>query len=295
MNFTQKNSLYLCKKCQFSSRNKNDYARHLLTAKHQSVTLGDKTVTRAFCCETCGKKYSSRNGLWSHNKKCTKTQKTQEITPHDEMYEDMSDKDLIMMLLKQNNDLVNKVIELSSNSNMSNSMNINTNSHNKHFNVNVFLNETCKNAMNMKDFVNSLKIESEELENVGKLGYVEGISNIFIRGLKELDETERPMHCMDKKRETLYIKEDDEWNKDDKKDKVKTVIGQIAHKNFMKLIEWKEDNPAWENTETKKHAQYAEMVKQVFTGITPDDQNGINKIIKKVATEVYVDKTAVVL
>jgi len=194
-------------------------------------------------------------------------------------------------LTEKNMELTQKMLDNACGAKINNTI-INNNNHNKQFNLNVFLNENCKNAMNMKDFVNSLKIETEELENVGKLGYVEGISNIFIRGLKELNESERPMHCMDKKRETLYIKEDNEWDKDEKKDKVKQVIGQIAHKNFMKLIEWKEDNPAWENSETKKHAQYIEMVKEVFTGITPDDEIGIKKIIKKVANEVYVDKGA---
>jgi hypothetical protein len=253
------------------------------------VTNGDNLVTTSFCCENCKKEYKSRNGLWVHKKKCEKTQKTQEKTHYDDSYENMSDKEIIIHLLKQNNDLSNKVIEIASTPTINNSM---INSNNKQFNMNVFLNENCKNAMNITDFVNSLQIETKELENVGKLGYVEGISNIFIRGLKELDETERPMHCMDKKRDTLYIKEGDVWNKDEKKEKVKQVIGQIAHKNFMKLIEWKEENPAWENIETKKHTQYINLVKQVFTGITPDDDNGINKIIKKVATEVYVDKSA---
>ena len=285
----KKNSLYFCESCNFKSANKNDYKRHLLTAKHLKVTNGDNLVTTSFCCENCKKEYKSRNGLWVHKKKCEKTQKTQEKTHYDDSYENMSDKEIIIHLLKQNNDLSNKVIEIASTPTINNSM---INSNNKQFNMNVFLNENCKNAMNITDFVNSLQIETKELENVGKLGYVEGISNIFIRGLKELDETERPMHCMDKKRDTLYIKEGDVWNKDEKKEKVKQVIGQIAHKNFMKLIEWKEENPAWENIETKKHTQYINLVKQVFTGITPDDDNGINKIIKKVATEVYVDKSA---
>ena len=287
---------YHCELCDFSCSKQNNYSVHLLTAKHKKRTNSDICDSTPLCCEFCNKTYKSRNGLWSHNKKCKSSKKCQEKCQEkchtEEIHDHMTDKALIMQLLKQNNELTQKVLEIANTPNINNS--IINNNHNKHFNVNVFLNETCKNAMNMDDFINSLKIESNELENVGKLGYVEGISNIFIRGLKELDETERPMHCMDKKRETLYIKDGDVWNKDDKQDNVKKVIGQIAHKNFMKLIEWKEENPQWENTETKKHAQYVEIVKQVFSVITPDDNNGINKIIRKLANEVCVDKNGMI-
>lgn len=291
-NLTQKNSSYSCENCMFTTSNKNDYSRHLLTAKHKSVTSGDIFGSTAYECGNCFKVYKSRNGLWCHKKKCKMSKTCNEKTPYDNPYENMSKDEIIMHLLKQNTDLSNKVLEIASTPTMNHST-INNNSNNKHFNLNVFLNENCKNAMNMKDFVNSLEIENYELENVGKLGYVEGISNIFIRSLKELDETERPMHCMDKKRETLYIKDDNVWNKDDKKEKVKQVIGQIAHKNFLKISDWKANNPLWQDTETKKNSQYLDIVRQVFTCITPDDDNGIKKIIKKVANEVCVDKDIV--
>ena len=201
--------------------------------------------------------------------------------------------EIMLLNYKQHQEMMATMLEIASKATTNNS--IMNNSHNKQFNMNFFLNETCKNAMNIDDFIDSLQIETEELENVGKLGYVEGISNIFIRGLKDLDETKRPMHCLDKKRETLYIKNGDAWNKDEKREKVKEVIGKLGHKNFMKLMEWKMENPQHENSETKKHAQYTEIVKQVFTCITPDDDNGINKIIRKVANEVCVDKAATVL
>jgi len=288
---------FYCKACDFKCSKQSNYNIHLLTAKHKTVTNGDNSVTAAFCCENCDKEYKSRNGLWMHKKKCKKTQKLPEkCQPNEdaEIFSNMSDKEIIMQLLKQNNDLTQKMIEIASTPSTNNSHN---NSNNKQFNMNFFLNDTCKDAMNIDDFIDSLQIDTEELENVGKLGYVEGISNIFIRGLKDLDETKRPMHCLDKKRETLYIKNGDAWNKDEKREKVKEVIGKLGHKNFMKLMEWKIENPQYENSETKKHAQYTEIVKQVFTCITPDDDNGINKIIRKVANEVCVDKasTAVVL
>jgi hypothetical protein len=290
----QDNSHFFCNGCNFKTKNKKDYGKHLLTLKHKTIIAIEESKTKIVSCNICNKEYKSRNGLWYHKKKCEKTQKMQEkCQPSEdaEIFSHMSDKEIIMQLLKQNNDLTQKMIEIASTPSTNNSHN---NSHNKQFNMNFFLNDTCKNAMNIDDFIDSLQIETEELENVGKLGYVEGISNIFIRGLKDLDETKRPMHCLDKKRETLYIKNGDAWNKDEKREKVKEVIGKLGHKNFMKLMEWKMENPQHENSETKKHAQYTEIVKQVFTCITPDDDNGINKIIRKVANEVCVDKAATV-
>jgi hypothetical protein len=299
MDLTQKNSLYLCEKCNFKTGNKNDYSRHLLTAKHKIKTNIELLEQKALCCDICKKTYNSRNSLWYHKKKCEKTQKTPEKTPDANALTLKKMEEIMMLAFQQNKALVDKNMELAQKmlEIASEPKTItHTNSHNKQFNLNFYLNDTCKNAINMGDFVNSLQIDTEELENVGKLGYVEGFSNIFIRGLKDLDETKRPMHCLDKKRETLYIKDNGSWNKDEKQDRIKEVIGLIAHKNFMKLMQWKDENPQHENPETKKHAQYVELVKQVFTGITPEDDNGINKIIRKVASEVCVDKgsTAIV-
>lgn len=291
--------MYLCEKCNFKTGNKNDYNRHLLTAKHKNRTNIEQIEHKALCCENCNKEYTSRNSLWYHKKKCKKLQKTPEKTPDYNAVTLKKMEEIMMIAFQQNKELVEKnmelaekMLEISSQPRTIN--NTHTNSHNKQFNLNFYLNDTCKNAINMGDFVNTLQIDTEELENVGKLGYVEGFSNIFIRGLKDLDETKRPIHCVDKKRETLYIKDNGSWNKDDKQDRIKEVIGLIAHKNFIKLMQWKDENPQHENPETKKHAQYTEMVKQVFTGITPDDDNGINKIIKKVANEVCVDKESIV-
>ena len=185
-------------------------------------------------------------------------------------------------------DLVAKPIP-AINTNITNNVN-NHNSNNKQFNLQFFLNETCKNAMNITEFVDSLEIKSCELEDFGKLGYIQGISNIFIRGLKELDETERPLHCTDKKREILYIKHNNIWEKDSDKEKMIKTIKDIANKNFKRIPKWKQDNPLSEDNSTKKHMEYMHILNQVMTGITPDDEVGINKIIKKIALEVYIDK-----
>jgi hypothetical protein len=290
---------FSCNACNFKTKNKKDYGKHLLTEKHKTIKASEESKTKILSCSICNKEYKSRNGLWLHKKQCDKTQKTPEKTPNYNALTLKKMEEIMMLAFQQNKQLVDKNMELVEKmlEISSQPKTIHTNSHNKQFNLNFYLNDTCKNAINMGDFVNSLQIDTEELENVGKLGYVEGFSNIFIRGLKDLDETKRPMHCVDKKRETLYIKDNGSWNKDEKQDRIKEVIGLIAHKNFMKLMQWKDENPQHENPETKKHAQYVELVKQVFTGITPEDDNGINKIIRKVASEVCVDKgtTAMVL
>jgi hypothetical protein len=215
----------------------------------------------------------------------------------------MSDKELIMYLLKENKDFKELILDQSNKMfEQSNKMlqlatkptnvinNTNCNNNNKQFNLQVFLNEKCKNAMNMSDFLDTIQIEDDDLENIGKLGYVQGISNIFIKGLKDLDEAVRPMHCSDIKRETLYIKDNDTWDKDDNKQKVRNVIAMIAHKNFKYIPVWQEANPSSYDVTTKKNDLYMKIANQVATAITPDDDSGINKIIRNVANKVIIDK-----
>jgi len=294
-----KNPSYNCSKCCYHTQSKKDFNKHLATSKHKLRINGDNSVLKAYQCDICCKIYNSPNGLWYHKKKCGKSQnpkknpQTEEVT---KIKLDMSDKDLIMHLLQQNNNLTQQIVELANKPSISNS-NSHNNSHNKQFNIQVFLNETCKNAMTITDFVDSLDIKNDELEDIGKLGYIEGISNIFIRGLKDLDETERPMHCTDKKRETLYIKDVEGWNKDEGKEKVKDMIDLIANKNLKKIPIWQVDNPNSNNRESKKHAEYVQIVNQVMSGILAHTSNdiGINKIIKKVANEVYIDRSEKIL
>jgi hypothetical protein len=198
------------------------------------------------------------------------------------IFENKEFKDLII-------DQSNKMMELATKP-TSIINNNNSNNNNKQFNLNLFLNEKCKNAMNMSDFIESIQIEDEDFENIGKLGYIQGISNIFIKGLKDLDETVRPLHCNDIKRETLYIKDNDVWNKDDKNSKIRNAIALIAHKNFKYIPIWQEANPASFDVTTKKNDLYMKIANQVTTAITPDDDNGINKIIRNVANKVVINK-----
>jgi hypothetical protein len=291
-------SKYICRKCDYFTDKKSSYDKHLMTSKHQNETNETNTaiklqkvainkdfedINKDFVC-ICNKIFKSRTTLWRHKKNCN-------IETNND-FENVSDKELIKKLLKENQEFKSLILEcLNKTQNQIHNTIHNTNSHNKQFNLNFFLNETCKNAMNMTEFVDSLQIENKELEDFGKLGYVKGISNIFIRGLNELDENKRPLHCTDKKREILYIKDNDIWEKENEnKEKFKKAIKEIIHKNFKKIPKWKEDNPRSEDITSKKNIEYIHILNQVMSGITCEDEPAINKIIKTVSNEVYLDK-----
>jgi len=280
----QNYSIFVCKICTFNCINKNDYKRHLLTRKHQNQVNkltevnGNSLKTQQDICSYCGKTYSNRSGLWKHKQKCDK-----KVEPFDNQY--------IKQILEQNKELIlenkefkDKLYELASKPSM-----VVHNNNNKQFNLNIFLNETCKNAMNLSEFISSLVIKNEEFENMGKLGYVEGISRILIRGLRELDETKRPMHCTDKKRETLYIKENDVWNKELSQEKMKQLVLDVSFKNVRKIPAWKADHPGCDDTSSHKYLDYIQILNQVMTGIHPDKDADVEKIIRNVAASVTID------
>ena len=246
----------------------------------------------------CKKIYKSRVGLWYHNKICIKQDKPNIENKNDTLEKD-SVKELIKLnksILLENQEFKKLIMELVSKPTITNNnSNVNSNntiSHNKQFNLQFFLNETCKNAMNINEFMDSLEIKSDELEDMGNLGYVKGISNIFIRALNELDETERPIHCTDKKREIMYVKDNNVWEKETvDKFKIKKIVTYIANKNFRRIPKWRADNPQSDDIMSKKHMEYMNMLHEIMTGITPDNDSGINKIIRTVANEVYLDKS----
>jgi hypothetical protein len=241
-------------------------------------------------CENCNKVYRDRTGLWRHKKNCNPATNSDEKNSDKPEEEEHSDKDLIMLLIKENSELKNMMMEVIKNgtSNTINSNNVN--SHNKSFNLQFFLNETCKDAMNIMDFVESIKLQLSDLENVGKLGYVEGISNIIVKNLKALDITERPVHCTDQKRETMYIRDEDKWEKDESNSKIKKAIKRVASKNQRLLPKFKEAHPDCGTYHSKYSDQYNKIIIESVGGSGDNDAEKEEKIIRNISKNVVVEK-----
>jgi hypothetical protein len=242
-------------------------------------------IQQVLNCPNCKKNFKTYSGLWKHKQKCNNSEKNNKEVKNEEP----TDKQLIMMLIKENSELRKEqtdikelILEIVKNGVMNNSHNTTTttNSHNKAFNLNFFLNETCKNAMNITDFVDSIKLQLSDLIDVGELGYVEGISKIIVKNLNNLDETVRPIHCTDKKRETMYIKDQGEWTKEDeKKTKLKRVINKVADKNIILLPAFREKYPEYKNAYSKISDKYDKLVIEVME----TDEEKKEKIIKNIS------------
>jgi len=281
--FTQKYAKkYCCKYCDFNASKKNDYERHLSTQKHKnniSTTDDNEKHAKKHTCNYCEKEYNDRAGLWWHKQKC------QEIIC-DIQKDDLADKDLIMMLVKQNSELL-EVIKNGTH----NTTNSNNTITNKTFNLQFFLNETCKDAMNIMDFVDSIKLQLSDLENVGKLGYVEGISNIITSNLKALDVAQRPIHCADQKREVLYIKDENKWEKEDEaKKKIKKAINRVVSKNQRLLPKFKEAHPDCITAASRYSDQYNKLIIEAMGGRGDNDAEKEAKIIRNITTVTTIDK-----
>jgi len=298
---------FFCNFCDFTTSNKKDYNRHVLTLKHKKETNGlqnddvftPKNPTPFFCF--CGKKYKHRQGLWKHKLVCFAENENNIIPKNDtETYKENEIKILTTLVLdvvkqnkelsQQNNELTSKIVDICKISQTNNITNSNFNSNNKSFNLNFFLNETCKDAMNITDFVDSIKLQLSDLEGVGELGYVEGISNIIVKNLKQLDVTQRPLHCTDKKRETIYIKDDDKWEKDEEKDKMHKIVRKVADKNARMLPKFKEAHPDCNKAASKYSDAYNKIIVESMGGSGDNNFEKEEKIIKKVSKEVIVDK-----
>ena len=283
---------YYCDICDYKTSHRGHYNEHLTSLKHckrkQFGIIGNKIVDNNLeieniCCKNCNKNFKTRSGLWKHAKTCNIEKSSTKDEP--------SDKEVMCMLIKQNSELIKEhsdikemILEIIkngiTNTNTNSNNNTHTNSHNKAFNLNFFLNETCKNAMNITDFVDSIKLQLSDLMEVGELGYVEGISKIIVKNLNNLDETVRPVHCTDKKRETMYIKDEGEWNKEDeKKSKLKKVITRVANKNIRLLPAFREKYPDYGNSSSKTSDIYHKMIVEAME--TDDDKK--EKIIKNIS------------
>jgi len=301
---------YFCEKCDFNCCKKFNWDRHINTSKHINLTFGKEEKEQKeqkeqiYTC-ICGKKFKTNSGLWKHHNKCNYDVNKNSIEKTDDkndklieylMKENKEIKDsidktddknhkLIEYLMKENKEIKELILEIVKNGTHNTTNNNNhTNSHNKAFNLQFFLNETCKNAMNITDFVDSIKLQLSDLMEVGELGYVEGISKIIVKNLNNLDETVRPVHCTDKKRETMYIKDQGHWEKeDDKKTKLKKAINKIADKNIRLLPQFREKYPEYRNSSSKISDVHDKLVIEVMQ-TDNDKKDQIIKNISKVTT-----------
>jgi len=279
---------FFCENCNFKCSYKKDFERHIYTVKHKNNILTTNNNDsgpeipnlKKYICDFCEKVYNDRAGLWRHKKKCSKPLNMKDLD---------ADKNLIITLLQQNAELQKSIIELSKNNQINTSYN-NCNNNNS-FNLQFFLNETCKNAMNIMEFVDSIKLQLSDLESVGEMGYVKGISNIILKNLKALDVTKRPIHCSDAKREVLYIKDNDVWEKEEpENNKFRKAIKYISHKNTKLLPLWKEKNPDCQNYNSSKSDKYNYLVIEAMGGMGENYTEKEDKIIKMIAKEVVIEK-----
>jgi len=296
---------FFCKKCEYFTKKNSDFMKHLKTKKHNNrMNEENKNV-----CDLCNKLYSSPSNLWKHKQRCRAKElpikkKEQAVKP------EKFTNDMILELIKQNKELQTtlieqsaaimeqntKLVEMTSKGQTNiNNTNSNNTTNNNQFNINLFLNERCKNAVNIVDFLNSLQVQIQDLEKTGKLGYVEGISSIFLKGLRELNVYQRPIHCTDLKRETVYVKDNDTWEKDNsEKTKLKNAIKLIAKKNLKTLPKWQQKNPDFITLDTKENGEYLKIALNSLGGQSEEeDEKFTGKIIRNVLKDVLIDKNEI--
>jgi len=280
---------YICENCDFITSNKKDYVRHIQTDKHLLLINPNlKTPKNPFFICDCGKSYKHSSSLCAHKKKCNFSSS---VTDNDAKNDEISElKEFMKYLMKDNSEMKTMMMEVIKNGTHNITTGNTMNSHNKAFNLQFFLNETCKDAMNMADFVDSIKLQLSDLERVGELGYVEGISNIIVEKLKCLDVTQRPVHCTDKKRETIYIKDEDKWEKDEENDKMHKIIRRVSDKNARLLPKFKEAHPDCNKASSQYSDQFNKIIVESMGGPGNNNYEKEEKIIKRVSREIIVEK-----
>ena len=290
-------SKFYCENCDYGTSKKSSYDDHLISHKHIKSTISNQNIPK-FCsdyiCSNCNKKYKDNSGLWRHKKKCLiQDESLNEKEKEKELINNNND-ELIQYLINENKEFKNLILELAKKDTTTNNNinNISTNnSHNKSFNLNFFLNETCKDAMNMSEFIESVKIQLSDLENVGKLGFVDGISNIIIKNLEALDVEKRPVHCCDAKRETMYIKDQDKWEKEDNELKqMRELVRFVRDKNISMVNTWRDLYPECVKSDSKKTTQFNQIYMESFGGEKGTKKEKEEKIISRIAKAVIIDK-----
>ena len=283
-----------CEICDFKCFKQSNWDNHILTAKHKNRTnLNDfapKNAENIFTCQNCKKTYKARNSLWYHKQKCLKDENKVIESSENEV---SILTNLMFEMVKSNGELQKQMLELCKNTSINNTNNTNNtiNNNNKTFNLQVFLNETCKDAMNIMDFADSIKISLSDIESIGELGYVNGMSKLIIKHLNALDENMRPVHCNDLKRSSLFVKDANVWAKEDENNnKLKNAIRYIAHKNICALPEWRKKYPDCIYSESKKSDQYNHIVIEAMGGSGDNDDEKADKIISKIAKTITINK-----
>ena len=282
---------YCCEVCDFKCSKLSNWSTHITTRKHLTRTnLNnlEQPTCKVYSCKYCKKEYKARNSLWYHEIKCTSN------SVKDESSDKPSDnKDILLdYLIKQNSELQKQIIDVCKNMSTTNNSVTQVNSNNKTFNLQVFLNEDCKDAMNINEFIDSIQFQLSDLENVGRLGYVEGISNIIIKNLNALDVTKRPVHCTDPKRETIYIKDGGNWEKDENGNKkLRKMVKSVAFRNSKNTRLFKEKYPDCIKSESRYSDIYNKIViESMGGGPKCNDFDSENKIIRKIAQMITIDK-----
>ena len=289
---------FSCINCDYSCNKESEFNKHSLTGKHKINTgLIQKNIQPEHICQ-CGKKYTFRQGLIVHKKKCTLENTIVPIQNEEKdkviellIKENTEFKNIVLEIVKSNGDLQKQMIEVCKNSNNNNSNNtIISNSNNNTFNLQVFLNEKCKDAMNISDFVNTFDLQLEDLESVGELGYVEGMTKIIVDKLNSMDIYKRPMHCSDAKRETIYVKDQNVWMKEDRTNpKLRQAIKTVTFRNMKQVKKWSDTYPESLNNESRLNDKYMMLVIQSTggNGLITDSEN---KIIRRIVKEIIIDK-----
>ena len=287
--------------CDYSTDRKSSFDKHILSSKHQHRLIKNglehKTCNKdLFTCNKCQKTYKARNSLWYHAKKCKDVLLENEniVINIQEMPVNNSDEvktltSMVIELMKSNNELQKQMIEVCKNSSITNNIN-QVNSHNKTFNLHFFLNEQCKDAMNISEFANSFVLQLEDLESVGELGYVEGMTKIIVDKLNSMDIYKRPMHCSDAKRETIYVKDEDIWTKEGPDNpKLRKAIKYVSFNNMKLVYNWSNAYPESKDNQSRLNDKYMKLVYQSTGGSAPIVESE-NKIIRRIAKEIVIDK-----
>ena len=271
---------FVCLACDFKCSKNSNLATHFLTRRHLIRTGLLITEKKEFICG-CGKSYKHMSSLCNHKKNCN------------QLEECPASMNLILDILKQNQEFKDLIVEQNKQllDLVKEGKTIHNTTNNNKFNLNIFLNEKCKDAMNIMDFANSLDIKMKELEDVGTLGYATGIGNIIVRGLNELDIYKRPIHCSDLKRESMHVKNQNTWILDKEKTLLESAIKRVARKNILKVKDWKELNPEYSEINSKTMDKYAQILVEATGSFETDEkERDLNKIIRIIAKEVFIDK-----